>query len=189
MTIYTLPVAKTDKATHRQVPRQDEMKRLSGFGPRACGSREEGFNLLGTSAKDSREWAVASSCLLTDLGQSRASVFPRISQEPGLLLRAPWFRGWTPLGKEDTRSCKALCVCNLNLQTLRQEHLELENSLGYVVKPFLDVNSKKAREDIRAGHVQAPTGGKKKRSLYSQAGWKLLKCASEIPHFGCDSAC
>lgn len=104
---------------------------------------------------------------MTALGQGRASAFPRITQEPGLLLRAPWFSGWTPSAKEDMRSCKALCACNLNLQMLKQEHLELENSLGYVVKPFLDANSKKAREDTRAGRVQAPT---KNRSLCSQAG-------------------
>lgn len=77
------------------------------------------------------------------------------------------------------RSCKALCVCNLNLQTLRQEHLELENSLGYVVKPFLDANSKKAREDTYAGRVLAPT---KTKGTY-------VPKPAEIPHFECNSAC
>lgn len=54
------------------------------------------------------------------------------------------------------------------------------------MKPFFDANSKKAREDTCAGRVQAPTA---KRSLCSPAGWKLLRRATEIPPFECDSAC
>lgn len=81
----------------------------------------------------------------------------------------------------------ALCDCNLNPQKLRQEHLELENGLGYVVRLFIDANSKKAREDTcSAGCAQASTI---EGSLRSQACLKVLRYATGIPHFECDSAC
>lgn len=88
--------------------------------------------------------------------------------------------GWAPSAKVVMGSCMALCDCSLNPQKLRQEDLELGNSLGCGVRPFVSENKRKTREGIHAGSFQSPTT---KGSLSSQACSKALRRATEIPHF------
>lgn len=160
------------------------MKSLLRFGLRACGSKGGQFNLLAASVRGSRERAAASSSLLTALGQVRASAFPSTSRSQAAS-ESSSVSGWTQLAKVDMILNGTMWLSS-QLSEAEAGSLELENTLDYVVRPFISANNKKAREDICAGCVQSPTT---KGSLSSQACLKVLRYATDIPHYECDSAC